>query len=231
MLCTGRTAHSVSRGIALLYHDHGTRKGLRGQRYAPAALYPGKESVSIVQEVGWALGPVWTFVENLAPTGIRTPDCPARSQLLYRLSYRAPRTHTHVILSYGNVCQVQKRALSFLYSCLWQAGKWILPWCLKGVSDIFILFPLMCAYCCVRIHWTQSPNDVNPVVLVSEIEGATNSEKSCNGAGTRASLATSDFLFVLSSRHIETSSHVLRGMKFMIIPWLQSALSVSLKTM
>jgi hypothetical protein len=26
-LCTGRTAHSGSRGIALLFHDHGTRRG------------------------------------------------------------------------------------------------------------------------------------------------------------------------------------------------------------
>ena len=27
MLCTGRTAHRGSRGIALLFHDHGTRRG------------------------------------------------------------------------------------------------------------------------------------------------------------------------------------------------------------
>jgi hypothetical protein len=26
-LCTGRTAHRVSRGIALPFHDHGTRRG------------------------------------------------------------------------------------------------------------------------------------------------------------------------------------------------------------
>jgi len=26
-LCTGRTAHRGSRGIALLFHDHGTRSG------------------------------------------------------------------------------------------------------------------------------------------------------------------------------------------------------------
>ena len=29
--------------------------------------------------------------ENLVPTGIRSPDLPARSQSLYRLSYRAHR--------------------------------------------------------------------------------------------------------------------------------------------
>ena len=26
-LCTGRTAHTGSRGIVLLFHDHGTRRG------------------------------------------------------------------------------------------------------------------------------------------------------------------------------------------------------------
>ena len=64
-------------------------EGVRGQRHAPAAIYPGKNPVPIVQEAGWAPGPVWTGAENLAPTGIRSPDRPARTQLLYRLSYPA----------------------------------------------------------------------------------------------------------------------------------------------
>jgi hypothetical protein len=50
---------------------------------------PGKVPVPIVQEAGWAAGPVWTGAENLAHTGIRSPDRPARSQSLYRLSYPA----------------------------------------------------------------------------------------------------------------------------------------------
>ena len=62
---------------------------MRGQRHAPAALNPGKDPVPIVEEAGWAPGPVWTGAEKLAPTGIRSPDRPARSQSLYRLSYRA----------------------------------------------------------------------------------------------------------------------------------------------
>ena len=37
-LCTGRTAHRRNRGIALPFHDHGTRRGVRGQRHAPTAL-------------------------------------------------------------------------------------------------------------------------------------------------------------------------------------------------
>ena len=50
---------------------------------------PGKDPVPIVQEAGWVPGPVWTVAENLAPTGIRSPDRPPRSQSLYRLSYPA----------------------------------------------------------------------------------------------------------------------------------------------
>jgi hypothetical protein len=94
-----------------------------------------------------------------------------------------------------------------------------------------VVHVFFCTYCCARIHWTQNPNDVNPVVLGPEIEGATNSEKSRNGARTRASLATSNFLFVLSSHRIATSNVVLQDMKFTIIPWLQSAFSVFLKAM
>jgi hypothetical protein len=50
---------------------------------------PGKDPVPIVQEAGWAPGPVWTCAENLAPTGIRSPEYPARSQSLYWLRYTA----------------------------------------------------------------------------------------------------------------------------------------------
>ena len=62
-------------------------EGLRGQHHASAAFTPGKDPVPIVQEAGWAPGPVWTGAENLFPTGIRSPDSPARSQSLYRLTY------------------------------------------------------------------------------------------------------------------------------------------------
>ena len=60
-------------------------EGVRDQRHTPVALYPGKDTVPIVQEAGWAPGPVWTGAENLAHTGIRSPDRLAPSQSLYRL--------------------------------------------------------------------------------------------------------------------------------------------------
>jgi hypothetical protein len=79
-LCTGRTAHKGSRAIALLFHDHGTRRWW-GVSVTPQPLFtPGKDPVPIVQEAGWAPGPVWTGAENLAPTGILSPDSPGRSQ-------------------------------------------------------------------------------------------------------------------------------------------------------
>jgi len=56
----------------------------------PRPLFtPGKDPVPIVQEAGWDPEPVWTGAENLAPTGIRYPDLPARSPSLYQLHYPA----------------------------------------------------------------------------------------------------------------------------------------------
>ena len=86
-LCTGRTAHRERRGMALLFYDHGTKRGW-GVSVTPRPLFAtGKDAVPIVQEAGWAPGPVWIGAENLAPTGFRSPDLPARSQSLYRLRY------------------------------------------------------------------------------------------------------------------------------------------------
>jgi hypothetical protein len=44
--------------------------------------------------------------ENLSHTGIRSPDRPARSESLYRLSYPGPRTYEYVEY-YLNTLQVQ----------------------------------------------------------------------------------------------------------------------------
>ena len=56
------------------------------QHHAPAALPP----VPIVQKAGWSPEPVWTGAENFASTGIASPDRPARSESLCRLSYPGP---------------------------------------------------------------------------------------------------------------------------------------------
>ena len=48
----------------------------------------GKDLVPILQEAGWAPGPVWTGGKSL-PHRDSIPDRPGRSQSLYRLSYPA----------------------------------------------------------------------------------------------------------------------------------------------
>jgi hypothetical protein len=112
-LCTGRTAHRDSRSIALLFHDHGTRRW-RGVRVTPRPLFtPGKDPVPIVQEAGWAPGPVWTGAENLAPNGIRSPNRPTRSLSLYRLSYRAHATETRVRQLSRRIADIQKTREKF----------------------------------------------------------------------------------------------------------------------
>ena len=49
---------------------------------------PGKDPVPILQEAGWAPGPVWTGGKS-RPHKDSIPDHPAGSQSLYRLSYQA----------------------------------------------------------------------------------------------------------------------------------------------
>ena len=57
----------------------------------PGRFTPRNKPIRIVQVAGWAPGPVWTVAENLAPTGIRSPDLPALSKYLYRPSYPGPQ--------------------------------------------------------------------------------------------------------------------------------------------
>jgi len=88
-LCTGRMARRGSTGIALPFLDHSTKRGW-GVSITPRPIFtPGKDPVPVVQKAGWATGPVWTGAENLAPTGIRSPDRPAHRQSLYQLHYPA----------------------------------------------------------------------------------------------------------------------------------------------
>ena len=61
--------------------------------------------VPIMWEAGWISGPVWTGVENLAPTGIRSPDCQARSKSLYRLCYPDSEIKSSTISCFFSGCE------------------------------------------------------------------------------------------------------------------------------
>ena len=52
-------AQKVGRGIALLLHDHGTRRGSVVSSMPRPLFNPGKDPVTIVQGAGWAPAPVW----------------------------------------------------------------------------------------------------------------------------------------------------------------------------
>jgi hypothetical protein len=80
--------------------DFGTRRRWGVSVTSRPHFTPGKDPVSIVQEAGWASGPVWTGAENLTPTGIWSPDRPARRQSLYRLSYPAHASHDIFLFKY-----------------------------------------------------------------------------------------------------------------------------------
>jgi hypothetical protein len=83
-----------------------------GVSVTPRPLFtPGKDPVPIVQEAGWAPRPVWTGAKNLAPTGIRSPDRPARNQSLYRLRYPAHNILTTSQLNprYYVPCNTQRK--------------------------------------------------------------------------------------------------------------------------
>jgi hypothetical protein len=59
--------------------------GLGGEHHAPATFPPGKTRYPLYMRLG---------AENLALTGIRSPDRPARSESLCRLSYPGPLFQT-----------------------------------------------------------------------------------------------------------------------------------------
>ena len=87
---TGNESPEGSRRTALLFLQPRRSVGVGGKRHAPAALLPGMTRYPLYRRLCGSPGLVWTDAENLAPTGIRSPDRPPRSELLYRLRYPGP---------------------------------------------------------------------------------------------------------------------------------------------
>jgi hypothetical protein len=71
-----------------------------GQHYALAALPSGKRPGTHCTGDWVVPRPIWTGAENLASTGIRTPDRPARSKSLWRLRYVGPLVEVFIWNSY-----------------------------------------------------------------------------------------------------------------------------------
>ena len=95
--CIGRTSHRGSRGIALLFLYHGTRRGEESASHPGRSLPPRKTRYPLYRRLGGPRGRSGQVRNILPPTGIRSPDRPARSQSLYRLSYLALWVYTTVM--------------------------------------------------------------------------------------------------------------------------------------
>ena len=94
-------AQRVGTGIALLFHDRGTRWEVSVQQHAPAALYPRERpGTYCTRSLG---GPQARSegAEKSRPHRDSIPDRPARSKSPYRLSYRAHRVVIVALLSAG----------------------------------------------------------------------------------------------------------------------------------
>ena len=80
---------------------------MRGKRHAPAAPYP-RERPGTQFTGGWVgLRAGLDWCGKSRPTGIRSLDCPARRQSLYRLRYPAQQT---VIIPLNTIQQVMFEA-------------------------------------------------------------------------------------------------------------------------
>jgi hypothetical protein len=92
----GTKAQRESRGIALSLTL--TLDGVGGQRHAPAALRKAKTRHPLYRGLGLVPGPFSKGAENLASTGIRSQDRPARSESLYPLPCPSPYIYIYIYI-------------------------------------------------------------------------------------------------------------------------------------
>jgi hypothetical protein len=87
---TGHNGHRGSRVNSSTLSLPSSLYGVGGHRHAPAALPPGKTQYPLHRRLGGPQGRSRKVLKISPPIGIRSPDRPARSESLYRLSYPGP---------------------------------------------------------------------------------------------------------------------------------------------
>ena len=112
-------AQRVGRGIALLFHDRGTRRGWVVSSTPRPHFTPGEDPVPILLEAGSAPGPVWTGGKS-RPHRDLIPDHPTRSQSLYLLSYPSHYSRIYVWIYYRWWRETEGRwhFISCMYVCM-----------------------------------------------------------------------------------------------------------------
>ena len=90
-------AQRVGRGIALLLHERGTRRGWVVSSTPQPHFTPGKDPVPILQEAGWTPALVWTAVKS-RPHRDSVPDRPARSPVPIPTELPGPLIYIYIYL-------------------------------------------------------------------------------------------------------------------------------------
>ena len=104
-------AQRVGRGVALLSHDRGSRRGWVVSSTLRPHFTPRKASVPILQEAGWVPGPVWKG-GNSRPHRDSIPDRPACSSVAIPTELPGPHDNNLRIFKYstfGTLCLASSR--------------------------------------------------------------------------------------------------------------------------
>jgi len=119
-------AQRVDRGIALLFHDRGTWKWWVVSSTPRSQFTPGKDPVPILQEVGWAPGPVWTDGKS-RPHRDSIPNRPARSSVAIPTELPGP----HAVKVFWTNRGIGAFIHNFDISCRWMVSftiRALYPW-------------------------------------------------------------------------------------------------------
>ena len=111
-------AQRVGRVVALLFHDRGTRKGWVASSTPRPHFTPGEDLVPILQEAGWAPGPVWTGGKS-PPHRNSIPDRPARSSVVIPTELPGPLViHNNYWYSTATMITRTRLKVTFYLHCL-----------------------------------------------------------------------------------------------------------------
>jgi len=86
----------------------------------PRPFYPRERPGNHCIGGVWDPGLVWTGEKNLVPTGMRSPDRPARNESLYRLSYPGPQNRVVHFVTSCTVGDAQPSYSTVLWFAQWE---------------------------------------------------------------------------------------------------------------
>jgi hypothetical protein len=157
-------ASKGSRGIALLFLNLSAKWRWVVNATPQPALPLGKTQYVLYRRLGRPPGTVWMGAENLAPTGIRSPDRPASSESLYRLRYPNPPIlncmYIYFILQsvYWTFCCLHADQILLMLPALQQAcATWSksLPYLYKKIKNLHVRVVCRCSIVTSRSIWVR----------------------------------------------------------------------------